>query len=520
MRSLLLPAAVFLSAAACLAIELAIVRLGAPHVGQSLLPWTAAITVVLLGLTLGHVLGGRAGGADAPAVRLRRLMALACLCASGATLTMPALAWPLANALSGPDGAGAASTLGLAALCLPPSIAAGFVTPLAIRSEMVSDRPALPARIAAIYAASAAGSIAGTVAAGFWLLERVGATGLAFAAGAVWGLVGLALLPWRSRPRAALACAVAALAPGSLVAIALPAPACTVESRYTCVRYLDATSAQGQRLRFMILDEGVHSASDLDDPRALHLGYAALTDRLAQAAFARSPAPSAMVIGGGGATLPRAWAHAARPASVTVAELDPAVAAEAAGAMDARAPTLRTIIGDGRAILRSQPARPSHDVVLMDAYRTRTVPPHLVTREFGAMVRERLREGGVFLSNVIDRGDTLLLARSLARTLSRDYAAVDIWLAGDADGEGTTNAVVAAWTRADTALRPISIVVPAITMAAGEAPTPATVVWRRLEGESVLRASRGQCAMMLTDDHAPVDRLLAGRAICREGAGS
>ena len=63
MSTALLPAAVFLSAAACLAVELAIVRLAAPHLGQSLLPWTAAIATVLLGLTLGHVLGGRAGGA-------------------------------------------------------------------------------------------------------------------------------------------------------------------------------------------------------------------------------------------------------------------------------------------------------------------------------------------------------------------------------------------------------------------------------------------------------------------------
>lgn len=520
MTRLLLPGCVFLSAAACLSIELAIVRLGAPHVGQSLLPWTAAITFVLLGLTLGHVLGGRIGGPDAPAGRLRGLIALACLCASGATLAMPALAWPLAGAFAGPDGAGLASTLSLAALCLPPSIAAGFVTPLAIRSDMASGQPALPMRVAALYAASAAGSVAGTVAAGFWLLEQVGATGLAFAAGAVWALVGLALLPWRSRPGAALARAAVTLSPGLVVALLLPAPACTVESRYTCVRYLDATAAQGERLRFMILDEGVHSASDLDDPRAIHLGYAALTDRLAGAAFGRSPAPSALVIGGGGATLPRAWAHAANPAAVTVAELDPAVAAEAADAMDAVAPTLRTMIGDGRAILRGQPARPTHDVVLMDAYRTRTVPPHLVTREFGALVRARLRDGGVFLSNVIDRGDTLLLARSLAWTLSRDYAAVDIWLAEKADGEGTTNAVVAAWKSADAALRPPTIAVRAVTMTAGGVPTPQTVIWRRLEGEAVLRAAKGQCAMALTDDHAPVDRLLAGRAICRGGEGS
>lgn len=510
----LLPLAVFLSAAACLSVELAIVRLGAPHVGQSLLPWTAAIIAVLLGLTLGHVLGGRAGGPQPPPARLLWLMATACLGASGAAIAMPALAAPVANALATEDGAGLVSTIGLAALCLPPSIAAGFVTPLALRLQLALRLPGQARQVAAIYAASAAGSVAGTVAAGFWLLEQVGAAGLTFAAAATWAAVGLALLPWRGRPAAAMLRAIGLLAPGLGVAFLGWSSACSVESRYTCVRYLDTTSPQDTRLRFMILDEGVHSASDLDDPRALHLGYAALADRLAAMAFARSADRQAMVIGGGGATLPRAWANQSPPVSVLVAELDPVVAAEAATAMAATGPALHTVIGDGRAVLRSQPARPSYDVVLMDAYRTRTAPPHLVTREFGALVHARLRETGVFLSNVIDRADTLLLARSLAKTLALDYAAVEIWRAEEAGTPGTTNVVVAAWKSAASVPDAGRITVPVSIMAAGEPPASRDVSWRRLDGETRLRATMGQCAMLLTDDRAPVERLLAGRAAC------
>ena len=509
-----LPLAVFLSAAACLSVELAIVRLGAPHIGQSLLPWTAAITAVLLGLALGHALGGRAGGPRATPARLLWLMATACLCASGATMAMPVLARPVASALAADDGAGVASTIGLVALCLPPSVAAGFVTPLALRLQLTLRLSEQSRQVAAIYAASAAGSVAGTVAAGFWLLERAGAAGLAFAAAALWGAIGLALLPWRDRPAGAALCVIATLVPGLGIAFSGGGSPCAVESRYTCVRYLDTASPQETRLRFMILDEGVHSASDLDDPRALHLGYAALADGLAAAAFARSAVPSALVIGGGGATLPRAWANRALPVSVLVAELDPVVAAEAARAMAATGPTLRTEIGDGRAVLRSQIAQPTYDVVLMDAYRTRTAPPHLVTREFGALVHARLRETGVFLSNVIDRGDTLLLARSLAKTLSQDYAVVDIWQADEAATTGSTNVVVAAWKGQDAIPDIDRITVPVSIMAAGEPPVSRPVSWRRLGDEARLRAGLGQCAVLLTDDRAPVDRLLSGRAGC------
>ncbi|BCB21210.1 fused MFS/spermidine synthase [Bosea sp. ANAM02] len=512
MSTALLPAIVFLSAASCLAVELAIVRLAAPHVGQSLLPWTAAITTVLLGLTLGHVLGGRAGGREARPERLRQVLAMACLWAGGSTMAMPALVSPIARALAAEDGAGYA--VGLIALCLPPSLAAGFVTPLALRLQLAQGLPDIGRPVAAVYAASAAGSVAGTAAAGFWLLEPIGAAGLAATAAVAWTAIGLAFMPWRRSRHSALLHAVLPLFVGLAIALAGEGSPCTVESRYTCIRYLDTPSPQGTRLRFMILDEGVHSASDLDAPRALHLGYAALSDRLAAAAFSGAAEPSALVIGGGGATLPRAWANGSRPVSVVVAELDPVVAAEAATRMAAAGPRLRTVIGDGRNVLRSQAPVPTHDVVLMDAYRTRTVPPHLVTQEFGALVHARLNETGVFLSNVIDRGDTLLLARSLARTLSRDYAAVDIWLAEGAAAERTTNAVVAAWKKADSALRPDRITVPVSIMAAGEAPSPAHVTWRRLAAGPVSAARWGRCATILTDDHAPVDRLLDGRAFC------
>lgn len=512
MSAALLPAAVFLSAAACLAVELAIVRLAAPHVGQSLLPWTAAITTVLLGLTLGHVLGGRAGGPEARAGRLKQFLAAACLWASGATLAMPALASPIARALATEDGAG--SVIGLIALCLPPSLAAGFVTPLALRLQLAQGLPGLGRRVATIYAASAAGSVAGTAAAGFWLLEQIGAAGLAAMAAAAWAGIGLSFLPWRDGGTSALLQAGMPLLAGMAAALAGEGSPCTVESRYTCIRYLDTRSPQGTRLRFMILDEGVHSASDLDAPRTLHLGYAALTDRLAAAAFSRSTEPRALVIGGGGATLPRAWANGSPLVSVVVAELDPVVATQAATRMAATGPRLRTVIGDGRNVLRSLAPVPAQDVVLMDAYRTRTVPPHLVTREFGALVHARLNEAGVFLSNVIDRGDTLLLARSLARTLSEDYAAVDIWLAEGATTERTTNAVVAAWKNAGAALRPDRITVPVSIMAAGEAPSAAHVTWRRFDSSSDPATPWGRCAILLTDDHAPVDRLLDGRALC------
>ncbi len=508
----IIPPAVFLSAAAALAIEIAIVRLGAPFVGQSLFPWSAAITSVLLGLTAGHMLGGLVGRAEAGPKQLRGWLSATWLAAGLAAMLMPMATGHVAGWLAGDDGFGSGAVVAIAALACPPSLAAGLVAPLALRMIAATPGQHLPHMVGAIYGASALGSVVGTVAAGFLLLETVGAAGLAFVAGGLWLLLGAIGLPAR-RPAIVAPVYGAVLAAIGLLP-ALDSGRCMLESRYTCIRLFDKPLAGDNLLRFMVLDEGVHSASDRNHPERLHLGYAALADRLAQFAFARAAQPRALVIGGGGATLPRAWANATPPVATGVIELDAEVAVLARDLMWAgRSRHLSTTVGDGRAVLRGMPRSPSHNVMLMDAYRTRSVPPHLVTAEFAGEVAARLKPNGVYLSNIIDRSDPPLLALSIAKTLSTAFAAVDLWMV-DQPSEGATNIVVAAWRSAAHALRPSAITVAATVMAAGDATRIQDVAWRRFDRDTAEARWPGICTSVLTDDWAPVDRLLAGRPAC------
>jgi len=517
MKQVALPLAVFLSAAASMFLEIAVVRLGAPYVGQSLLPWSAAIASVLLGLTAGHVLGGVVAGATMNLGSLYRRVGIVWLAAGLAASALPLLIERLADVLSGEHGFGGAAVVAFAGLAFLPSVAAGFVSPLAVRAAVLMPHLQLSRMVGVIYAASAAGSVVGTAVAGFLLLENVGAGGLVWTVSAIWVGLAIAVLPWRDLPALRAALGLIAIAAMVLMAFALSgAGPCLQESRYTCIRLYDRALADGGLLRFMILDEGVHSASDRDRPERLHLGYAVLADRLARAAFAQSHDPRALVIGGGGATLPRAWAAGAPGAEVTSIELDPVVVAAANEKMWAGSqPRLKTLIGDGRAVVRTLPKDETFDVVLMDAYRTRSVPPHLVTREFDSLIAQRMTVRGVFLSNVIDRADTPLLALSIARTLSEIFPAVDIWIAGENSGH-STNIVVAAWMDATAAHRPATEIVAASVMNAGEAVRSQDVVWRRLDFKSAAERWPQACAARLTDDWAPVDRLLAGRHVCEQ----
>ncbi|MDT2020867.1 fused MFS/spermidine synthase [Methylocella sp. CPCC 101449] len=510
---IILPVVTFCSAMAALALEIAIVRLGAPYVGQALAPWSAAIVSVLLGLALGHMLGGLVGGAQASVHRLRVSLALAWFFAGVAAAAVPLLVAPVTEALSGDQEPARLAVLGLSALVFPSCVAAGLSLPVALRLCVKIADGVRPGRLAVLLAASAIGSVAGSALSGFVLLETVGAVGLARGIAWLWIALGLVILPWHE---VRLPLRLLALLPVVIAALlsfrSHVGKACWTETRYTCIQISDKTAQNGDLLRVMALDEGLHSLSDREHPDRLHLAYAALVDKLARLAFVGSATPRALVIGGGGATLPRAWAQMQPPVRSTVAELDRRVAAEAADMMWADSPNIRTIIGDGRAVLRSLKHEPLFDVVLMDAYRSHSVPAHLVSREFNAEVERHLTKPGVFLSNVIDRYASLHLAASVAATLRQTFPVVDVWIT-DADGAGMTNAVIAAWSDVAQALRPQQMTVDVTRWNAGETTHTEQVIWRRFSVDELVQ-TRGLCTVVLTDDWAPVDRLLAGRSVC------
>src|SRR3712207_2811383 len=63
-------------------------------------------------------------------------------------------------------------------------------------------------------------------------------------------------------------------------------------------------------------------------------------------------------------------------------------------------------VDDGRRFLARTPRR--YDLIVLDAFGTQRVPPHLLSREFMALARDRLTDGGVLAANVIAEPDSEL----------------------------------------------------------------------------------------------------------------
>ena len=511
-RQVFFAIALFLSSAGGLVIEIVAGRLIAPYVGMSLYTWTAIIAVVLAGLSAGHWIGGRLAGravdAETGAIRLAAALAFACVSSLAALVLLRALSGPLLSSGMGPIPVVVVLTT---ALFLLPSLFVGIVAPI-LTKLAIDTRPDDPGPVLGrMYALGTLGSIAGTLSAGYVFIAWIGSIGTVLCVAGVYAALALGCAVIARRPGAgaagALALAVLAgglgLWGGAVKAFSSP---CTTESDYFCIRIDDFSQASGRPSALMALDHLVHSINDRDDPTLFYSPYIHFVDEYAAEQFAARDAQTpfrAYFIGGGGFSLPRAWAETYANAELIVAELDPAVTEAARDRLWLKTdhPALRIHHRDARALLQEMPAAARFDVVFGDAFRDIAIPSHLITREFNREIATRLKPGGFYVVNVVDMGSNPRFLAAFIRTLKQDFKSVEVWaeaeeLAGSQQGNA----------------RRVTFIVVAGDRLSG---VPPRLFSRRgIEREWARWPARGfqaryMDAPILTDDFAPVDRLMA-----------
>jgi spermidine synthase len=150
---------------------------------------------------------------------------------------------------------------------------------------------------------------------------------------------------------------------------------------------------------------------------------------------------------------------------------------------------------DARRALLSRPDT-RYDVIVGDAFTDIAVPAHLVTRDFFALVRDRLEPGGVFVMNVIDFEHRLHALASVHATLADVFPSVEIWTEHPAPAPGERMVFVLVASDAPSPVSDLAL------------PSPDLKTFGALADGFVtgLLASRGP--VILTGDYAPIDRLL------------
>ena len=482
------------NAAGAMIVEIVAGRMLAPYFGMSIHTWTTVIGVVLSGLALGHWAGGRI----ADGYPEQRAVALGLACLAGAVTTI--LILPVVGlvagglSLSGVPPSTAIVVSGFAAFLIP-SVMAGLVQPIATTFALEALGARAGQIVGRMLAAGVVGAILGTFLAGFVLISYLGTAGSIWLVAALNALLGVMLVTAARHRLAGVALFVFA-AVFAATGTALPgfAAPCDAESRYHCIAVFSGEERNLPGARMLRLDALTHSVNDRD-PQYLAFSHLQWMDELVRRRFEAAPF-TAFFIGGGGYTLPRAWLARDPGQAMTIAELDPLVTSIARTRLWFSPGPATTILHmDARLALARLPQGRAFDVIVGDAFRDIALPAHLITDEFHELVRQRLAADGFYVLNLIDAVRSRRLVGSVVATLRRRFAVVEVWYD------------TAAYQTSDS----INFIIYASSRPSGlESPhqsqSPPASRWARLASEAIDDLPG---AMVLTDDLAPVERLLA-----------
>jgi spermidine synthase len=503
------PHAIVFFASVCLMIvELLASRVIAEQAGSSLYTWTSVIGVVFAGMSTGNFVGGWLSDRVAPS-RFLGWLFLAASLATTLVLVLthvfetrePLAAWHWPALVFGT----------VSCIFFLPSVLLGTFGPVATKLA-VQRANGVGATIGAVSAWSAAGSIAGTLGAGFWLVPWLGTHTLTMLVACLLAGAATSLGPFRILQAGFAAATAVAL---FLTAANVPGVRewayadvfrdttdypFSRDSAYQYVRVYDDVSDDepDRKLRVLSLDHLIHGYVDLKDPSFLNYDYERIYRDVLRRYMGNRTRVSAFFVGGGSYTFPR-WLLAEWPgSSAVVAEIDPVVLEANHRALGLPRDTpVATLLMDARNAVDTLPADRRFDFLLGDAFNDLAVPYQLTTLEFTRRVAAHLAPGGAYLVNIIDSYESGLLLGSFVGTLQKVFSHVYVFCT-EQDGVAQ---------RRDTFVVAASNV-PLDTT--GFEPHHGTGFKGSLLTPANLAELRSKCGgRVLTDDDAPVENLIA-----------
>lgn len=492
-------------------VELAAGRLISRYLGQSLYTWTSVIGVVLAGISAGNYVGG----VLADRYKAGRILPSLFVLSSASCLLVPAvnhavglssalweLSWPLRILIH------------VTLTFLLPSAMLGTVSPVVAKAAL--EGGAHPGKtLGAVYAWGAAGSIVGTFVAGFYLIAVMGTVATMVSVSFVLGIMALLYGFQQWLPRLwVLACMAAGLALwgpyGAVAKIgvvvgfreeATPDILFRGDSQYQHITV--KTMGSDPNVRGIYLDKMLHSEMDIRDPGNLLYKYAWIYEAVLDKFTPTGQPVRAFVIGGGGYTFP-GYLTATRPGSqVDVSEIDPEVtrvAREACGfepdlgvhAFDMDA---RNFVSD---ILRHGVVHTGrYDYVFGDTFNDYSVPYPLTTEEFNRQLSDIMTDQGMYLLNMIDRFDSGRFLGSIILTCRRVFPDVQVFYCHPNLRSRGTYVVVCSKVPRD-----LSDIAERIR----ERHDFNGFLLEKVQLDELVSRPG---ALVLTDDHAPVENLLA-----------
>jgi spermidine synthase len=415
-----------------------------PYFGSGIYTWASLISTVLGALTVGYFIGGWL----ADRMPSAPVLGATVLIGSIYMLVLPAFAQPMLEwVLDGIDDIKIGSLLASVAILFFPVTFFGMYSPFAIRLLLRSAARS-GTMSGTVYGISTVGSIVGTLGTTFYLLPSMGSRALTLTLGGIGAasaLVLIALPALARRPAAAPAFAIA-----TIMALAAPQAGAQQpvqelideQARTALLKRPDGRIARIETeyndifitkrrheltMSFQLKGwDYTESVTNLRDPDDLPVHY---TRFMTGALAYPTAAGKILMIGLGGGSISTYLGRAMPETAIDTVEIDPGVINAAKRYFGIRENGhVKYFAGDGRVFLNR--SKQLYDLILVDAYHGGYVPFHLLTKEFYALLKQRLAPDGAAAFNVHD-GTKLYV--STIKTLKEVFGDVHLYPTGEGE---------------------------------------------------------------------------------------
>lgn len=403
----------FLTGAAVLSLEITGARAFVPWYGSSVLVWSNVIGVTLGAIACGNLIGGRLAERGSGGGVLACLLVAAGMCTAacpwiigyfGRRYIPGDLPLDTAFALMGP-----ASLVTAIAALGPALLLLGAATPVLIRGA--ARRIGTGRAAGWIGGAGTLGSLAGTWLPVYVLVPEWGSRATLIATAGVLGLaaavaVGSVRKGGGAAASVVAACLLAILADGGATRAPSGRVLAEIESRYQYIRVeQDTDPATGSERVVLRLNEGLDSFHSITVRGRILTGayFDAYPLYLPLASRAPDGIQDVLILGFAAGTIARQLVqiYGEERVRITGVELDPAVAGLGPRFFDLPRSDRIRVISDQDARTCLAAATDRYDLIIVDTYADQVyVPFQMCSREFFALARGRLRDGGVLAANL------------------------------------------------------------------------------------------------------------------------
>ncbi|HSD64475.1 MAG TPA: fused MFS/spermidine synthase [Ignavibacteriaceae bacterium] len=413
MNKLLLYFIVFICGGAVLAIEILGTRIVGPYYGVSIYLWSALISVTLIALSAGYMIGGRIADKKKNYNVLAFIIALA-----GIILILMPFFRNFVFEITEKLGLRTSVLISSLILFFPPLTLLGMVSPYAVKLRTQS-LDVVGTSAGNLYSVSTIGSVVAALLTGYFLIPNFGVIKLTISIGIVLIITSLIILLTDKKRSVKIISLpffiLLILTPLSLISSEKEDSAKGLitlrQSEYGEIRVLDLDDN-----RYLLIDGSIHSAIDKNTKETI-LPYTWVIDITKKL---ENYSGDMLLIGLGGGSVLKSfyddnW-------DVDVVEIDPVISEVEKRYFNLVSGFDNIHILDGREYLKT--TGKTYDLIVLDAFGSGSVPFHLATVESFGLAKSRLNKNGIITVNLEAVGWNDIIVTSIAKTLRQVFGNV------------------------------------------------------------------------------------------------